>query len=397
MAVITDITSHAMSSGYNATTDWSGGTTFKRDVSEMLDLWAHKMTPFLNRLSWGAESGGLTLEWISEHLGWGYIESNAAFASGGSALVKGFTDPAGVSAGNAEKAMQDGCMLYAYNTDDDEDFLGMVESIGSSDTIFVMQMLTSSVAASTKFYILGNVANEGSDPRVDNSRTRSVLSNKFVILREDVNVTGSMDATDMHAVPEGESRHQIKMRLLEMQRNREMQILYSAKSTARSTTDASTMKGIYGFLRGESGSHIDSTTTSLTEDAFNDVVAEIWDNQGSPNVVVGSQDQIRKIVQWDATKIRRTPDDRTAGTYFSRYLTDVGEEVELLPLRKVPKNILMVLDTSKISPRAKRGRKLILEKLAKTGDYDMWQMLSEFSLEMRGYDKGQHGMFSNLA
>ena len=51
-----------------------GTTTNRRDVSELLDLWAHKSTPFLNRLSWGAESGGLNIEWITEHLGFGYIQ-----------------------------------------------------------------------------------------------------------------------------------------------------------------------------------------------------------------------------------------------------------------------------------------------------------------------------------
>ena len=55
-----------------------------------------------------------------------------------------------------------------------------------------------------------------------------------------------------------------------------------------------------------------------------------------------------------------------------------------------------MLDTSKIHPRAKSGRKLFIEKLGKDGDRERWQIISEFSLEMRGYDKGQHGMWSKL-
>jgi hypothetical protein len=77
-------------------------------------------------------------------------------------------------------------------------------------------------------------------------------------------------------------------------------------------------------------------------------------------------------------------------------MTDIGIEVDLLPMRKVPANLAFVLDTSKIVLRAKKGRKLIVEKLGKTGDYEMWQMLSEFSLEFRGYNTLQHGLFTAL-
>jgi hypothetical protein len=47
--------------------------------------------------------------------------------------------------------------------------------------------------------------------------------------------------------------------------------------------------------------------------------------------------------------------------------------------------------------RAKTGRKLIIEKLGKAGDYDQWQLISEFSLEHHGVKWGQHGAFLKLA
>ncbi len=76
------ITYHAISTGlHNDTPQISGGTTHKRDVSQMLDLWAHTDTPFMNRISWGPDSGGLSIEWLSEHLGWGYIENVSTMGS----------------------------------------------------------------------------------------------------------------------------------------------------------------------------------------------------------------------------------------------------------------------------------------------------------------------------
>ena len=74
------ITCHATSSDY-ANTYGAGTNVNVRDVSDMLDLWAHKETPFLNRLKWGAESAGTQVEWISEHLGYGYIQISSTIAS----------------------------------------------------------------------------------------------------------------------------------------------------------------------------------------------------------------------------------------------------------------------------------------------------------------------------
>ena len=156
------------------------------------------------------------------------------------------------------------------------------------------------------------------------------------------------------------------------------------------------MNGVLGFLRGQSGSHIDTTTTSLTESAFNNLVAAVWDNRGNPDVVVGSHDQIRKFTGWDRARVRVEQDSKLAGFHVTKYLTDIGIEVDLIPMRKFPINTVFVLDTSKIKLRAKRGRKLFVEKLGITGDKVEYQMISEFSAEVRGYDLGYHGYFSAL-
>ena len=73
---------HAISAATNrgsaqATTDIVS-LTDRRDVSDMLDLLASADTPFLNRIGWGAESGGTSIEWISEDLGPGYVAATTA-------------------------------------------------------------------------------------------------------------------------------------------------------------------------------------------------------------------------------------------------------------------------------------------------------------------------------
>ena len=389
---------HAISTGLYAATTGITASTDKRDVSEMLDLWAHTDTPFLNRISWGPDSGGMSIEWLSEHLSWGYIENAAGVGCASVSWAGGSFYPGSTATSicaSLKYSLNCGAMLYAWNSTNAADVLMVVESIGGSDSIVIVWVLTSSLEASQKLYILGELANEGSVAREDTSRPRTLLSNKFSILRKDIRVTGSMEASDMHAVPEGEVRHQLRLRLLEMQRDREMHLLFSSTQT-RTTTLASSMNGVLGYLRGQSGSHIDKTTTSLTETAFNNLVAACWDNRGNPDIVVGSHDQIRKFTGWDRARVRVEQSDKIGGFHVTKYLTDIGIEVDLIPMRKFPLNTLFVLDSSKIKLRAKKGRKLFVEKLGIRGDMKEYQVISEFSSEVRGYNLGYHGYFGAL-
>lgn len=374
-----------------------GTNTNRRDVSSMLDQWAHKWTPFLNRLSWGPESGGINIEWITEHLGFGYVQVVSVVASAGGSLKIGSSGLA--SAGLAMKQVNTGALLFGYSSTDSEICLMNVTEIGSTITLEISWVLPTtssalSVAASAKLYIVANPAQEGSEPRVDTSRKRTAVTNNMMILRKDVRITGSMLATDMYAV-ENELRHQIRNRLLEMQREREMAILL-AITTTRANTTIGYMNGMFGLLKGQSGNHIVVTSGDFTETTVNNVVAELYDNGSTPNVLVASTKQIRKFTDWDRARVRTRPDAKMGGFHVASYLTDTGIEIDLIPMRKFPDNMAFCVETELIHPRAKKGRKLLLQKLGLKGDYTEWQLISEFSLEMRKYDQGHHAMWNCL-
>lgn len=374
-----------------------GSNTNRRDVSDMLDLWAHKQTPFLNRLSWGADSGGTQIEWISEHLGFGYVQPASVVASGATTLKIGSSGL--TSAGMAVKQLNTGALLFGYSSTDSEICLMAISAIDATNTAtfaFVLPTASAalSLATTDKLYIVANPVNEGSTPRIDKSRVRSQITNNFMILRKDVRITGSMAATDMYAV-DSELRHQIRNRLLEMQREREMAVLLSISQNRASTT-TSYFNGIYGFLEDQTGDHIKQTSQDFTESSVNDVVAELYENGSTPDVIVGATKQIRKFTNWDRARVRTRPEAKMGGFHVTSYLTDTGIEVDLIPMRKFPANMAFALDTSKIKLRAKKGRKLIMEKLGIAGDYVQWQILSEYSLELRQYDQGCHGMWSKL-
>ena len=384
-----------------ASIDYTRDTINIRDVSDVLELWAHKKTPLLNKIQWGPDSGGLSLQWIHEHLGWMYVETSAAIATNGTSLVVA-PNPAGLTMTAAEQTKQivPGTLLYAKGAGGEQsgDHAWMVVStIGTTSTctIAFLSSTTASIAASTKIYIVGSFANEGSDPDRDTSRIRTVLSNEMAILRKDIKITGSQAATDMYAVGD-ELQHQTAMRLLEMQFERERSILFSWGAT-RSATAEGTFSGMAELLLAQSAaSFVDDATTSLTESSFNDLVADIYDNGGMPDCVVTGVTQARKFTGWSEDRIRTTHDERLGGKFVSQYLTDTGITVDIIPMMKFPVSWLFVLDTDNLKLRAKKGRKGLLEKLGKKGDYIEYQLISEYSLEHHGVANGYHGAFTIL-
>jgi len=376
-------------------------STDKRDVSDMLDLLALADTPFINKVGWGAESGGTSIEWITEDLGPGVVANAVALQTGQLSMVIGTID--GLSAANAAYQVQAGSVLYVYDSINIAHSLLAVCSIASTSGISIDFSAIAAtgmsdvqtIPAGSPFYVLGQHVNEGSKPFDARPRQRALMSNNFTILRQDVAISGSMQATDMYAIGR-EDRHQILMRMKELQRQREMVALYSSYS-ARSTSDASTMMGVLGFLLTQVGSHIDKATRVLSESAFNNVVGACWD-YGSENLsVFASRPQIAKFTQWDKNRIRQSVNEGKGGGYIKSYLTEAGVEVDLYPGRiNFPRNLMFIVDTSQIKLRAKKGRKAIMQKMGVMGDSEDWQIISEFSLEMKGYSLKRHGLFTAL-
>jgi len=289
-------------------------------------------------------------------------------------------------------------VLYTYSSQDGQHGMMLVKSITAESCTMEWMAPTgyasTSAEAGDKMYILGGLANEGSLPRDGTPRDRLVLSNNFTILRQDVQISGSMAETDYYAVGR-EDRHQILMRLKELQRQRERMCLYSGAVT-RTSTIAPSINGCLGYLVQQSGTHIDATSTSLLETTANNVFNELWENGSRSLSFIGPLKQVAKFTQWDKNRIRMRPNEGLGGGHITTYLSEAGLEIDLIPMAKVPLNIAFVLDFSKIHPRAKKNRKAIMELLGKKGDFDAWQIISEFSMEMRGYNLGQHGLFTRL-
>jgi hypothetical protein len=386
---------------YQATTDIVSDTD-KRDVSDVLDLLALADTPFINRIGWGPEFSAQKIEWLSEDLGPGWVATSAAAGSAAGSFI---ASSAGLAITTAEaiKQIQTGTVLYHYSSTDGDHALWACGSVDAA-SIGTFALCTdanagqvqTSIIAGDKIYILGALANEGSLPRTGKWRARALRENYPSILRQDVQISGSMKETDMYAIG-GEEMHQIRMRLKEMQRERERLALYGPGVSVRSTTVPTVNKGVFGFLLPSGAPGLDTSTTTLTPSAMNSVVNQCWDYGANNLTFFGDINQCAKFTQWDIDRIRMAPNNNRGGGNITYWMSEAGIEIEIVPMRQVPTNLAFVVDVSKIQLRAKQNRKAIMEKLGKSGDFDDWQIISEFSMEMKGYDHGQHGMFTVLS
>ena len=376
--------------------------TEERDVSEVLDLLALADTPFINKIGWGPECGTRIIEWISEDLNPGFFPAMSQVATAGPSIIA--TQLGSVNGSELTRQVHDGTLLYARmsNTTDSTHALMVVISEPAAISIVVSNLVvgvmsgigSGGIIAGNNIYVLGQVANEGSIPAQAKPRPRVLASNEFTIIRKDIAITGSMKSNDMYSIGR-EDKHQILMRMKEMQRERERIALYATYS-ARTETLAGVSNGVLGFLGSQSGTHIDTSTTALTETAVNNITTQIWENGGRNLCMFGDIKQLAKFTRWDKNRIRMKVRDSVGGGHITSYLTESGIELDLEPMANVPTNLAFIVDPSKIELRAKKGRKAVMSKLGLAGDFEDWQIISEFSMEMRGYNLGQHGAFMVL-
>ena len=383
--------------GVESTLDYTSSTDV-RDVSSMLDAVYISDTPLVNRVGWGSAIKNKTHEWLTDSIGYGYvILSNAGtVASDASGAVFG-TSNIGVQS-TALRQIRTGTVLKynnqsiarGYYVVKDFSYTGSVVWAGISGT-----SVSATVTDAMTFFIVGNAVKEGSTPRRDATRPRQICSNLTQIFREDIRMTGTRQAIEMYAVG-NELRKQIGLRTQEYKRQVERSLILGYKH-AGDAAETQMMGGIYDFLRGQSGSHIDTTTTTLTETKINDVAQAIFDKGGEPNTLLLGPKQARVIPTLERARVRVTQDSRVAGFYVTKYMTDLGVEMSILISRWVPKEFTFVLDGAKIKLMPLRGRKFNLSKLGKKGDYVEWELISEITMEMTGYTLGQHGMFNALS
>jgi hypothetical protein len=144
----------------------------------------------------------------------------------------------------------------------------------------------------------------------------------------------------------------------------------------------------------------DASAGALTMSRINDLVEGIYstggfDEQSNCICVVGPY-QARIIALLEEQRIRRSSKELVVGSYANKIMTDLGFEIPVVLDRFMPPDILLIFDKSRGRLMPLKGDSWHMEKMAKTGRTQGYQLSGQYTIELQNPDEA-HGMLYRLA
>jgi hypothetical protein len=256
------------------------------------------------------------------------------------------------------------------------------------------------VAAGDTLHILGNASLEGQDAEDARFTVRSRRSNWTQIFSKTVLVSGSELAV-RHLGVADEVDFQKTKALRELLRDLENTVLNGIAPAADEIGSGivrRTMNGLLPqlatnrFVPGQNGFPSD---TDLDETKLNTALRLIWErSSGQVDLIVVNGFQKRVISQFGAGSRTYAADDPRYTNQVAIYESDFGVQRVVLS-RWVPRDAVLLLDSSRLQVLPLAGRSFHYRPLAVTGDFEKGQVLGEYSLELR--NEAAHGVIRGLA
>jgi hypothetical protein len=264
--------------------------------------------------------------------------------------------------------------------------------------------------AGTTWYVIGMPKPDIDSASSDIARVRTRRKNFTQVFERAIEITQTRKGMAVWAVPD-ELKYQIQARTYEIKRELNLSALlgYARASTTNTFSPDSeirTMAGIQQLIRDPDldSDYDDNTVTqvsgALTESAINALCEKIYnrgglDSKSNACIIVGPYQQ-RVISAFEKDRVRRDPDERRAGYYITKFISDMGYEFPIVLDRWCPNDKLFVLDKSRVALMPLKGDNWHTEKMAKTGRSEKWQLSGQFTLELRNADEA-HGMLYDLS
>jgi hypothetical protein len=255
----------------------------------------------------------------------------------------------------------------------------------------------------------GNAQLEGDDAIADATTATVRLGNICQISRKTPRVTGTQRAVE-HAGRDDEMAYQEMLKGLELKRDMEA-ILVGTNQAKTSGNDAAarnlgsvlswiktnTSKGAGGAdPAGATGSNsrTDGTQRVFTEANLKSVLQSIWQAGGKPDVIMtgGFNKQVFSTFTGRASPIEDTKAKKIVAA-VDAYESDFGQ-LKIAPNRFMRQRDVLALQMDMWAVAYLNGRRFVSFPLAKTGDSDWKEILSEYTLVARN-EKSSGGVFDN--
>ena len=355
---------------------------YKLDLSEVLANILLDDTDLLSAIGISGEATQTKHSWVEDALNATTVISLGDVASGGLALALSASHLARITAGTLLK-----------NTLSGKTEVIQVTAVGAASATIVRGYgATSAVAhngsgatSASTWDIISNPRPQGMSGPKDESTTRGLKFNYSQIFSKGVKITGTAQAID-HAGVSSEDAYQIDLRLRELKRELDRTLIMGVRAATDVSASAyGTMGGLIdfiGFISAATG-NVNGTAETLTPSVVNAMAKQIFDKGGMPTHLVVGGLQKQKISTFDQEFRRSTLDSRRSGYTVEEFVTDLGMNLQIVVDRWVPSDVALVIDSSKVKVMPLRTRAFFLEKLAKTGDSNDWQIIGEYTAEVR--------------
>lgn len=269
----------------------------------------------------------------------------------------------------------------------------------SADTLTVARgyggTTAAAIADNTALRILGNAALEGDDAPTTRFTNRTRKLNYTQIFTAGVEVSGSQLAARQLALAD-EMDYQKQERLRELVRDLENCVVNGAANTSGNPMgDAATRRTMRGIIPSLSTHLTDAGDNALTEATLNTALRNIWEQSNGPiDTIVVSGTQKRAINGFVTASRGFGAGTERFKDLVSVYESDFGV-CRVVLSRWVPRDTVLLLDSSRIDVLPLSGRSFQYKPLASTGDSETGQVLGEYTLELR--NENAHGLIRNLA
>jgi len=250
-------------------------------------------------------------------------------------------------------------------------------------------------ATGATYDIIAHARPQGMAGPKDESVARSRSYNYTQIFSKGIDLTGTALAIEHNGIAKEDS-YQIDKRMRELIRELDRTVIMGIRATANvSDTVYGNMGGLIDYIKHATGGNTTSTSETLTPSVLNAMAKQVYDDGGTPDIVIVGGLQKQKISAFDKEYRRTTLDSRRAGFTIEEFVTDLGINLRVVVDRWVPVDMAIVIDSSRIHIKPLQTRGFFLEKLSKVGDSEKWQIVGEYTMEVKQAGKA-HAIHWNL-
>lgn len=240
-----------------------------------------------------------------------------------------------------------------------------------------------------------NAQFEGDDPTTNATTVTVRLANVTQISYKVARVSGTQQAVQ-HAGRSNELAYQAMLKGLELKRDMEVVVCGTNQTqVAGDTTTARTTASVLSWIKTSTSTtgtdpttsgtvtRVDGTQRAFTEAQLKTVLSSVWTQGGNPDTIMAGafNKQVFSTFTGRASPIEQAATKKITAA-VDAYESDFGR-LKVVPNRFSRTRDVLVLEMDKWALAFLNGRNMISIPLAKTGDSDRRQVLSEYALVSR--------------